>query len=101
MKNLLTAIERTGQQIFDRAFLKVFFFGMLTTFGAIILAYLISNELMKEVPLYSSGWGWWQDFVNDMLGFLFNTAFVFFIFLFFAPISTIFLAIFLDDVIDC
>ena len=101
MKNLLTAMERTGQQIFDRAFLKVFLFGMLTTAGAIAMAYLIAGEIMKEVPLYSSSWGWWKDFVNNMMGFVFNTAFVFFIFLFFAPISTIFLAIFLDDIIDC
>ncbi len=101
MSKLITAIERTGQQIFDRAFLKVFFLGILTTVAAIVVAYLISNELLKEVPLYSSDWQWWQDFVNDSLGFIFNTAFVFFIFLFFAPISTIFISIFLDDVVDC
>ena len=64
MKNLITAIERTGQQLFDRAFLKVFVLGMLTTVGAILISYLISSELMKEVPLYSSDWQWWQDFVN-------------------------------------
>lgn len=101
MNKLITAIERTALQIFDRAFLKVFLFGMLTTVGAILLSYLITSELMKEVPLYSSDWEWWQDLVNEMTGFLFNTAFIFFIFLFFAPISTIFIAIFLDDIIDC
>jgi len=101
VKNLLTAMERTGQQIFERAFLKVFLFGMLTTAGAILMAYLFANEIMKEIPLYSSSWQWWEEFVNNMMGFVFNTAFVFFIFLFFAPISTIFLAIFLDDIIDC
>ena len=101
MKKLLTAIERTGQQVFDRAFLKVFLLGMLTTVGAILVAFLISNEIMKEVPLYTFGWDWWQDLVNSMVGYVFNTVFVFTIILFFAPISTIFISIFLDDVIDC
>ena len=101
MKKLITAIERTAAQMFERSFLKVFLFGMLTTVGAILLSYLISNELMKEMPLYSSDWQWWQDIVNDMIGFVLNTAFIFLIFLFFAPISTIFIAIFLDDIIDC
>jgi CysZ protein len=101
VNKLITAIERTAGQIFDRAFLKVFLLGMLTTVGAIMLSYLISNELMKAMPLYSSDWEWWQDLVNEMTGFIFNTAFIFFTFLFFAPISTIFIAIFLDDIIDC
>jgi len=101
VKKLITAIERTAAQMFERSFLKVFLFGMLTTVGAILLSYLISNELMKEMPLYSSDWQWWQDIVNDMIGFVLNTAFIFLIFLFFAPISTIFIAIFLDDIIDC
>ena len=101
MKKLITAIERTAAQMFERSFLKVFLFGMFTTVGAILLSYLISNELMKEMPLYSSDWQWWQDIVNDMIGFVLNTAFIFLIFLFFAPISTIFIAIFLDDIIDC
>ncbi len=101
MKKLLTAIERTGQQVLERAFLKVFLLGMLTTVGAILVAFLISNEIMKEVPLYSSDWDWWQDLVNNMLGYVFKTVFIFTIILFFAPISTIFISIFLDDVIDC
>lgn len=101
MKNLITALERTGQQIFDRAFLKVFFLGLLTTIGAILLAGLISNEILKEMPLYSSDWQWWQDAVNYVSGFVLKTAFVFLVFLFFAPISTIFISIFLDDIIDC
>lgn len=101
MKNLITAIERTGQQIFDRPFLKVFFLGILTTLGAIALSFLISNELLKEVPLYHSDWQWWQDIVNNSLGFIFKSALLFVTFLFFAPISTIFISIFLDDVVDC
>ena len=101
MNKLITAIERTGRQTFDRAFLKVFALGMLTTVGAILISYLITYEIMKEVPLYSSDWQWWQDLVNNVTGFLFKTAFIFFIFLFFAPISTIFISIFLDDIIDC
>lgn len=101
MNKLITAIERTGQQLFDRPFLKVLFLGMLTTVGAILVAYLITNELLKELPLYQSEWEWWQDIVNGMAGYIFNAAFVFTIVLFFAPISTIFISIFLDDVIDC
>ena len=54
MKKLITAIERTGGQIFDRSFLKVFLLGMLTTVGAILLSFVIANELVKEIPLYSS-----------------------------------------------
>jgi len=101
VKNLLTAIERTGQQIFDRAFLKVFLLGIVTTLGAIAFSYIIANEILKEAPIYHSDWEWWQDFVNNMTGFIFDTAFLFFIFLFFAPISTVFISIFLDDIIDC
>jgi CysZ protein len=101
VKKLLTAMERTGQQIFDRRFLKVFFFGLLTTIGAILISYIIADQLMDKVPLYSSDWQWWEDLVNDMTGFLFSTAFIFLIFMFFAPISTIFVSIFLDDIIDC
>ncbi len=100
MKKLITAIERTGGQIFDRSFLKVFLLGMLTTVGAILLSFVIANELVKEIPLYSSDWEWWQDFVNNMMGWLFTSAFFFFVFMFFAPISTIFISIFLDDIID-
>ena len=101
VKNLVTAIERTGQQIFERSFLKVFLLGLITTFGAIALSYIIANEIIKEAPLYQSDWQWWQDMVNNMIGFVFDTAFIFFMFLFFAPISTIFVSIFLDDIIDC
>ena len=61
MKNLVTAIERTGQQIFERSFLKVFLLGLITTFGAIALSYIIANEIIKEAPLYQSDWQWWQD----------------------------------------
>ncbi len=101
MKNLITAIERTGQQVFDRAFLKVFFWGILTTLAAIIIAYLISHELLKEMPLYQSDWQWWQDLVNGFTGYAFNFIYFFLIILFFAPISTIFISIFLDDIVDC
>ena len=100
MSKLITAIERTGGQIFERSFLKVFLLGMLTTVGAILASYIISNELLKEIPLYSSDWEWWQDLVNNMMGWVFTSAFFFFIFMFFAPISTIFISIFLDDIID-
>lgn len=101
MKNLITAMERTGQQIFDRAFLKVFLFGILTTLGAIIISFLISNELLKEAPLYQSDWQWWQDLVNGFTGYFFKIIYFFLVVVFFAPISTIFVSIFLDDVIDC
>ena len=101
MNKLITAIERTGQQLFDRPFLKVLLLGMLTTVGAILVTFLISNEVLKELPLYQSDWDWWQDIVNSMAGYIFNAAFVFTVVLFFAPISTIFISIFLDDVIDC
>ena len=51
-------MERTGQQIFDRAFLKVLLLGILTTLGAIAISLLISNELLKAAPLYQSDWQW-------------------------------------------
>lgn len=100
MENLFTAVGRTLSQLLDAAFLKVLFFGMLTTVAAIGVTYLISSELLKEVPLYQSGWQWWQDLVNDALGFLFHTAFLFTVMFFFVPISTIFVSIFLDDIVD-
>ena len=101
MKQLVTAIERTGQQIFDRPFLKVFFLGILTTIGAIIISYLAANEIMKEIPGYQSDWEWWEDFVNWLTGHLVDIAFFFILFFFFAPISTVFISIYLDDIIDC
>lgn len=101
MNKLITAIERTGQQIFDRAFLKVFFLGLVTTVGAIIVAYLAANEIMKEIPGYQSDWQWWEDFVNWAMGYTVDIAFFVILFFFFAPISTIFVSIYLDDIVDC
>lgn len=100
MSKLVTAIERTGQQIFDRAFLKVFFLGLATTVGAIIIAYLAANEIMKEIPGYQSDWEWWEDFVNWVMGYTVDIAFFVILFFFFAPISTIFVSIYLDDIVD-
>lgn len=101
MNKLVTAIERTGQQIFDRAFLKVFLLGLATTVGTIIVAYLAANEIMKEVPGYQSDWQWWEDFVNWLMGYTVDIAFFIILFFFFAPISTIFVSIYLDDIVDC
>jgi len=42
-----------------------------------------------------------QTFVNSLLGLLYTSALLFIIFIFFAPISTLIISIFLDDVIDC
>lgn len=100
MENLFVAVGRTLSQLLDPAFLKVLLLGLLTTVAAVGVAYLISTELMKEVPLYQSGWQWWQDLVNDALDFVFHTAFIFMVMFFFVPISTIFVSIFLDDIVD-
>lgn len=100
MENLFTAVGRTLSQLLDPAFLKVLFLGLITTVAAVGVTYLISSELMKEMPLYESGWQWWQDLVNDALGFIFHTTFFFTIMFFFVPISTIFVSIFLDDIVD-
>lgn len=101
MNKLITAIERTGGQIFDRAFLKVFALGMLTMIGAIIIAYIAANEIMKDIPGYQSDWQWWADVVNWITGQAVNIIFFILLGFFFAPISTIFVSIYLDDVIDC
>jgi len=101
VNKILTAIERTGQQIFDRAFLKVFFLGMLTMIVSVIVAYFAANELMKDVPGYQSDWQWWADFVNWLTGYVVDIGFFILLAFFFAPISTIFISIYLDDVIDC
>ena len=53
---MITAIERTGQQMLDRPFLKVFMLGILTTIGAVIISYLAANEIMNEIPGYQSDW---------------------------------------------
>jgi CysZ protein len=100
VSKLVTAIERTGQQIFDRAFLKVFLLGLVTTVGAIIIAYLAANEIMKEIPGYQSDWEWWEDFVNWIMGYTVDIAFFIILFFSFAPISTIFVSIYLDDIVD-
>lgn len=101
MKPLLTAMERTGQQLFDRPFMKVFLLGLLTTVGAIIISYLGANEIMKNVPGYQSDWQWWEEFINWLMGFVVDVAFFIILFFFFAPISTVFISIYLDDIIDC
>ena len=101
MNKLITGIERTGRQILYRPFLKVFLLGMFTTAGVLLLSFVLANEIIKEIPLYASGWAWWQTFVNGMLGWIYTFSLLFIVFIFFVPISTLIISIFLDDVIDC
>ena len=101
MNKLITGIERTGRQILYRPFLKVFLLGMFTTAGVLLLSFVFANEIIKEIPLFASDWAWWQTFVNGMLGWIYTFSLLFIVFIFFVPISTLIISIFLDDVIDC
>ena len=56
---------------------------------------------MKDVPGYQSDWEWWEDFVNWITGYAVDIFFFILIAFFFAPISTIFVSIYLDDIVDC
>jgi CysZ protein len=112
IQNIFVAAERTLSQLFDRAFLKVFILGLITTFVAIIISYFVAHELAYRYGMLEfaedSSWG----FVNVMIGWvngsiewLFGGWLVNFIFFLvvgflFAPLSTIFTSIYLDDVVD-
>jgi len=105
VQNLATAIERTLAQLFDPAFLRVFILGILTTIGAIFVTFLIANEITAQYAVFEFEWQWVQDIFDwftDLAFFNWLFGFVFFwlVGIFFPPISTIFMSIFLDDIVD-
>lgn len=101
MKNLVTSIERTLGQLFDSAFLKVFILGMITTIVALVAAYFAGKQLIPYLPgedMFS--WGWLQDIVDSIRGWLMEFILIFAVMFFFAPISMVFMTLYLDDIVD-
>ncbi|MFC7048499.1 EI24 domain-containing protein [Emcibacter nanhaiensis] len=96
MNHLLTSVERTLAQIFDSAFLRVFILGMITTFVALAAAFFLAEALKDQIPYLDFDWEWVQSIMDWLFGFVLIWLAV----LFFVPISTIFVSIFLDDVVD-
>ncbi|WP_321394475.1 EI24 domain-containing protein [Emcibacter sp.] len=96
MNHLVTSVERTLAQIFDSAFLRVFILGMISTFAALAAAFFLADALKDKVPYLDFDWDWVQWIADLLFGFGLAWLAV----LLFVPISTIFVSIFLDDVVD-
>ncbi|WP_417316997.1 EI24 domain-containing protein [Emcibacter sp.] len=96
MNHLVTSIERTLAQIFDPAFLRVFILGMISTLVALAVAFFLAGALKGQIPYLDFDWGWLQALFDVAFGFVLAWLAA----LFFVPISTIFVSIFLDDVVD-
>ena len=102
MNNIITSLERTLSQIFDPAFLKVFIWGILTTIVAIIATWFLANYLKGQIILTHFDWQWVNDAFQWLLDveWIFNIIFFFLMGIFFPPIATIFMSLYLDDVVD-
>ena len=96
MRYLVASLERTLSQLFDPAFLRVFLLGMLTTIVAVIVTFFLVILLKDEVPYLNFDWDW----LNSLFEWVFGLVFFWLAGIFFPPISTIFVSIFLDDVVD-
>ncbi|GEM_PF-71424 len=94
MDIFLKAFSRSFEQVADRAFLKVFLLGMATTIGALIFSFIVGQQALEN---YAMGrWEWLDAVVVWASSLLFIWVSVFF----FPAISTIFVSIFLDDIVD-
>ena len=102
MKNIISSIERTLGQVFDRAFLKVFILGILITFVAMIATWFLALYLKDQMMIFQFGWEWVNDILHWLLDvdWIFNILFFLLMGIFFPPIATIFMSLFLDDIID-
>ncbi len=102
MKNIMIATERTLAQIFDPAFLKVFILGILTTIAAMVATWFLANYLKDQIVLTRFDWQWVNEFFQWLLNvdWIFNIIFFFLMGIFFPPIATIFMSIYLDDIVD-
>ncbi|PCI33415.1 MAG: hypothetical protein COB54_03680 [Alphaproteobacteria bacterium] len=102
MKNIIRSLERTLAQIFEPAFLKVFVLGILTTMVAIIATWFLANYLKGQIILTQFDWQWVNDFFQWILDvdWIFNIIFFFLMGIFFPPIATVFMSLYLDDIVD-
>ncbi|HEC00788.1 MAG TPA: hypothetical protein ENI91_03770, partial [Sphingomonadales bacterium] len=102
MKNIISAMDRTLSQILDPAFLKVFIWGILTTIVAIIATWFLANHLKSQIILTQFDWQWVNDAFQWLLDvdWIFNIIFFFLMGIFFPPIATVFMSLYLDDVVD-
>ncbi|VAX03500.1 hypothetical protein MNBD_ALPHA03-1067 [hydrothermal vent metagenome] len=102
MKNIMSAVTRTLAQVFDPAFLKVFILGILTTIAAMVLTWFLANYLKDQFILTQFDWQWVNSFFQWLLDidWIFNIIFFFLMGIFFPPIATIFMTLYLDDVVD-
>jgi len=102
MKNIISAMDRTLSQILDPAFLKVFIWGILTTIVAIIATWFLANYLKSQIVLTQFDWQWVNDAFQWLLDvdWIFNIIFFFLMGIFFPPIATVFMSLYLDDVVD-
>ncbi len=102
MKNIMRSIERTLSQIFEPAFLKVFILGILTTVVAIVATWFLANYLKSQIILTQFDWQWVNDFFQWLLDvdWIFNIIFFFLMGIFFPPIATVFMSVYLDDIVD-
>jgi len=102
VKNIMSAVTRTLAQVFDPAFLKVFILGILTTIAAMVVTWFLANYLKDQFILTRFDWQWVNSFFQWLLDidWIFNIIFFFLMGVFFPPIATIFMSLYLDDVVD-
>ncbi len=102
MKNIMSATQRTLAQIFEPAFLKVFILGIVTTVVAIIVTWFLANYLKSQIILTQFDWQWVNDAFQWLLDvdWIFNIIFFFLMGIFFPPIATVFMSLYLDDIVD-
>lgn len=98
----MRSIERTLSQVFEPAFLKVFILGILTTVVAIIATWFLASYLKNQIILVQFDWQWVNDLFQWLLDvdWIFNIVFFFLMGIFFPPIATIFMSLYLDDIVD-
>lgn len=82
-------------QVHDKGFRKVFWLGILIAIVSYIGIFLITGALLPE-ELSLTGWEWFDDF----LMWIFGGTFVVVLFFLFPGIATMFMGLFLDDIID-
>tara|TARA_R110002073_G_scaffold198780_3_gene357957 strand:+ start:5174 stop:5905 length:732 start_codon:yes stop_codon:yes gene_type:complete len=102
VKNVITSLERTLNQLFDPAFLKVFIWGILTTLVAIVITWALASHLKSQIVLTQFDWQWVNDAFQWLLevDWIFNVIFFFLMGIFFPPIATVFMSLYLDDIVD-
>ena len=98
----MSAIERTLAQTFEPAFLKVFILGIITTIVAIIATWFLANYLKSQIILTQFDWQWVNEAFQWLLDvdWIFNIIFFFLMGIFFPPIATVFMSLYLDDIVD-